>query len=187
MSIEQLYKSGNEKPVARPASIFLKNLLSVFNAIGWAFLVGFIIITLLSVLALFGVGTARNAFEVTSPVIAFVSSIGMVIGALVFIIIVSQLRHICRTLLDGDPFVPQNAARLRKIWIAVAIGEILRQGFAFFISNLDKKADVSETAHEIEWSFDLRIYVWFMVLALIILSEVFKEGARLRQEEKFTV
>jgi len=34
---------------------------------------------------------------------------------------------------------------------------------------------------------DLRMYVWFMVLAVIILAEVFREGARLRQEQKLTV
>jgi len=113
---------------------------------------------------------------------AFISSVSVVVVAAVFLIIVHQLREICRTLVTGDPFVPENANRLRVIWIAAAAGELLRLVSTFIISWISKTADGVAIQ-----ATDLRVYVWFMVLALIILAEVFREGARLRQEQKLTV
>lgn len=70
------------------------------------------------------------------------------------------------------------------IWIAVAAAEILRLVSAFVMSYLIAR-DQGTGMGEI--TFDLRIYVWFLILALSILSEIFREGARLRREQKLTV
>ena len=184
MSIEPLYKQENQA-LAKPASLFLRNLLLALRVLGLVFLIGFIIVFVLAGLALAGFAPVAKIFEVTSPFMAFISSASMIVGAIVFLIIIKQLLAICNTLLNGDPFVPQNAKRLRAIWIAVAIGEVLRLLSSALISWQGQK--VQDASYEIEWSLDLRLYVWFMVLALIILSAVFKEGARMRLEQKLTV
>ena len=35
--------------------------------------------------------------------------------------------------------------------------------------------------------FEVNLAVWFAVLVIIVLAEVFREGARLRQEQKLTI
>ncbi len=186
MTVEPLYENTADAPVARPASLFLQKLLFVLHFFGWLFLIGFVGVFILAALAMAGIGSLREHFEVTTPFMALMSSASMIVGTFVFLIIIGQLRAICRTLLEGDPFVPQNADRLRTIWIAVAGGEILRLVSSYFISWMGGK-QAGGSGQELEWAPDLRIYVWFMVLALIILSAVFREGARLRQEQKLTV
>ena len=182
MNVEPLYPTDAEQAKASLAIGFLNVLLTVIWWAGWAFMIFFTFVSLYTVLAFLGVEAVKKTFEVTTPFMALISSISVVIVAAVFLVIVRQLRQICHTLVTGDPFVPENANRLRIIWIAAASGELLRLCSTFIISWVSKTAEGSAIQ-----ATDLRVYVWFMVLALIILSEVFREGARMRQEQKFTV
>src|SRR5229473_181912 len=43
-----------------------------------------------------------------------------------------QLRAVFRTLRDGQPFVPANAIRIRRVAWAVIVGELLRSAVVFF-------------------------------------------------------
>ena len=182
MNVETLYADDEIISKASPAIGFLKILLSVIWWAGWAFLVFFFLFFIYAALAVMGVEPIQKSFESISPLMALISSASVAVVASVFLIIVKQLRDICKTLVTGDPFVPENAKRLRTIWIAVAGGEVLRLISTIIISKVSQNSDEA-----IEVATDLRIYVWFMVLALIILAEVFREGARLRLEQKLTV
>ncbi len=182
INVEPLYSTEGEQVKVSPAIGFLNVLLTVIWWAGWAFMIIFTLVSLYTILAFFGIESVKKSFEVTTPFMALISSISVVIVASVFLIIVKQLRQICDTLVTGDPFVPENANRLRVIWIAAAAGEILRLVATFIISWVGKTAEGTPIE-----ATDLRVYVWFMVLALIILAEVFREGARMRQEAKLTV
>mgnify|MGYP000692893656 CR=1 FL=1 len=186
MNVEPLYTdsiaNGNARPSASPALGFLRILLAVSWWGGLAFLVLFVGIFFYALLAFVGVEAIQKSFVVATPSVALVGALSFMIVSAVFLVIVKQLRKICQTLVTGDPFVPENAHRLRVIWIAVVVGEILRLASAFLISWMSKNAG-GATPH----TTDLRLYTWFLVLALIILAEVFREGARLRQEQKLTV
>jgi len=186
MSVETLYPDENQDGAGRgktsPSIAFLNVLLAVIWWVGWVFLVLFVLVFLYAGLTFLGVSSFKKSFVETTPFLVLVSSGSVIIVALVFLVIVKQLRKISHTLVTGDPFVPENANRLRTIWIAVAAGEIIRLGSTFAISWLSKNTNTVDLQEP-----DLRIYVWFMVLAVIILSEVFREGARLRQEQKLTV
>lgn len=182
MNVEPLYPPDGEQTKASPAIGFLNILLTIIWWAGWVFMALFVLVFLSTVLALLGVEALQKSFEVTTPFMALVSSLSVIIVAAVFLIIVKQLRQICHTLVTGDPFVPENANRLRIIWIAAAAGELLRLISTFVISWVSKTAEGASIQ-----ATDLRVYVWFMVLALIILAEVFREGARMRQEAKLTV
>ncbi|MBL4853429.1 MAG: DUF2975 domain-containing protein [Robiginitomaculum sp.] len=185
MGVETLYpdedESGSATSKASPAIAFLNVLLTIIWWAGWVFLILFVLVFLYAGLSFLGVESLKRSFEVTTPLMALVSSASVIVVALVFLIIVKQLRKICQTLVTGDPFVPENANRLRIIWIAVASGEVIRLASTIIISLVSKTTDNAVQAP------DLRVYVWFMVLALIILAEVFREGARMRQEQKLTV
>lgn len=147
----------------------------------------FVLSFAISLLALFGVKPMKeHLFNEIAPLTSAVSAFTMIVGTTVFLVILKQLKKICRTLANGDPFVPENAGRLRIIWIAVAAAEILRLLSGVFLSWLHntKSPQVSE---DVVLTLDIRIYVWFLVIALIVLAEVFREGARLRQDQKLTI
>jgi len=101
-------------------------------------------------------------------------------SVVVMIAIVHQLRKLVRTLVNGDPFVPQNARRLRYIWIILAGAEIVRTIAEPILSKIGN-------AGASGFDLDVRLHVWFFILILIVLAQVFREGARLRAEAQLTV
>ncbi len=193
MNVEPLYADETQPAKASPASNFLRRLVAFLWWATWALFSVFIISLVVSLLGLAGVEPLKSQiFTDTKPA----STVTMLVGALlyisVFLVILRQLRQICKTLVAGDPFVPENSRRLRLIWIAIAIGEILRQCSTFFFGYLHSKGLFEYTPDGSSFggtdiTIDLRPYVWFLVLAFIIFAEVFREGARLRQEQKLTV
>jgi len=100
----------------------------------------------------------------------------VVVCAVVFVSL--ELRKILATLAAGDPFVPDNAVRLTRIAIAIAITQLMRYAIAIFVG-------LVVTGTSLEFSVDL--IAWASVAALFILSQVFREGTRLRDEEKMTI
>ncbi|MDF1767637.1 DUF2975 domain-containing protein [Maricaulis sp.] len=107
-----------------------------------------------------------------------------------FLVVNDRLRRIFATLVAGDPFVPENAGHLRMIAIAIAVFQVLRymaQGaVAMVLTLLHTDAPVVGGVEINKFaSFDLG--AWFAVAALLVLAEVFREGARMRQEQKLTI
>ncbi len=122
-------------------------------------------------------GGARIEDTVSTPqLIAGLIGGLVVVAAILFIC--RQLQQILATLAAGDPFVPENAARLSRIAIAIAATELARLGVVLGVRALVPDASV-------DWSIDLA--PWISVAALWILAQVFREGTRLRDEEKFTI
>lgn len=192
MNVETLY--ADEEPVgpASPASIFIRRLVTVLWWANWAAFALFCSAILIATLGLIGVEPIKSqAFTESDPITAFIMALTALIYVSVLLVILRQLLHICKTLTSGDPFVPENARRLRVIWIAIAAGEILRQIGTLFFAKLNNDgviayAPAADSATS-GITFEVRIYVWFLVLAFVIFAEVFREGARLRQEQKLTV
>ena len=95
------------------------------------------------------------------------------------LVIVGSLRRIFSTLTAGDPFHPDNVARLRLIGLMLAGLELGRYAFwavsAWLFPSL-KRDDPS-----------LGLTAWFSVLVVFVLAEVFREGARLRREAELTI
>jgi hypothetical protein len=95
------------------------------------------------------------------------------------IVVVGRLRNIFQTLIAGDPFHPDNVRRLRVIAAALAVLELGRYAAAalsrlIFHGQLHVGGGVSVTT-------------WFAVLVIVVLAEVFREGARLRGEAELTI
>lgn len=93
-----------------------------------------------------------------------------------------QLRRILTTLAEGDPFVPDNAQRLTRIAIALAVMEI-----ASIIFVLCMRSFVPESDADLRPPLSINLVVWAGVAALLVLAQVFREGTRLREEEKMTI
>jgi hypothetical protein len=99
-------------------------------------------------------------------------------GALV---IVGRLRRIAETLVAGDPFHPANVQRLRLVAATLAALELAR----YVTSPLLRAALRQTPRFHIDGGVSLT--TWFAVLVIVVLAEVFREGARLRGEAELTI
>jgi hypothetical protein len=105
--------------------------------------------------------------------------LAVIVPGVIFICL--QLRRILLTLADGDPFVPENARRLSRVGIAIAAMELIRIATVMVVSTMP--ALVGDEPPRLSTQFIL----WISVAALFVLSQVFREGTRLRDEEKMTI
>lgn len=94
----------------------------------------------------------------------------------VMLYVVERLLEILKTLRFGSPFVRENADRFRAVGYALLMGEGAK--FAFGLLSMIYDADI-----EINTSF----IAWLAIIAVFVLSEVFREGARMKEEQDLTV
>lgn len=95
------------------------------------------------------------------------------------LVILNRLRKVFTTLSAGDPFHPDNVARLRLVGGLLAGLEIMRYliwaaSLAFEPGNHHVAPPINPTG-------------WFSILVVFVLAEVFREGARLRREAELTI
>ncbi len=179
-------------------SSVLKVGLDVFHVVLW-------IVLFVAVLGLFGLliwqpfmtpetmnielngetNPERLARAFKSPLLpAIVAAGALYAGGLVFI--VGRLRRVFVTLTQGDPFRPENVHRLRLIGFTLAGLELISYGVRSFIAWWDEELeDVDLNLDRVGEDFNLTM--WFAVLVVFVLAEVFREGARLRREAELTI
>jgi hypothetical protein len=121
-------------------------------------------------------GTAPLAGK-TSLICGLLVLIGSYFGAL--IVIINRLRRVFETLIEGDPFRSQNVARLRLIGLAL----IALEGLGYLVH---LAADLVLTRHN-HHDVSINMTAWFAILVVFVLAEVFREGARLRDEAELTI
>jgi hypothetical protein len=102
------------------------------------------------------------------------------------LVIVWRLRKLFDSFTTGDPFKRENATHLRVIWITMIAVEVSRYLLMALTSFLvmrfgDAAGDVRIT---IEGD---RFATWGSILIVIVLAEVFREGARLKEEQELTI
>ncbi len=154
----------------------------ILIVLGWA---GFIFSAAVLAFAVFidlsGGEFVRPGFEGYVPVTTGTYFVGIAILFIVFtgiILMARQLRRILKTLIAGDPFVPENAGRLRSLALIVAGMEIARSAIGLAARLLDMP---------VATGFPVNLAAWVAVIILWVLAHVFAEGARLREEEKMTI
>lgn len=104
-------------------------------------------------------------------------------GALIsgaFFFIARLLKKLVATLITGDPFVPENISRLRKIWIILALAEAFRMVASTMISFM-------EPTDAMSLDLDIRFTSWFLVFVIATVAEVFRHGTALRQDQQLTI
>ncbi len=99
------------------------------------------------------------------------------------IVIVGRLRRIFQTLIAGDPFHPANVRRLRIIGVALAVLELGRYLTAAALHVIAPMFHLGR----LHVGGEINLTTWFAVLAIVVLAEVFREGARLRGEAELTI
>lgn len=100
--------------------------------------------------------------------------------------VVTQLRHVFRSLSRRLPFVAENARRIRWVGWAVIFGELARAALVLFWSyytSLHFTVDGMRFAA----SADLNPITIVGGLAILVIAEVFEEGARLQEDQSLTI
>lgn len=98
------------------------------------------------------------------------------ITVLVMLYVVNRLLEIIKTLRFGSPFDKANADRFRGVGYALLIGEGAKFVFNFFSLIFGADLDI-----------DVEPIAWAAIIAVFVLSEVFLEGARMKEEQDLTV
>lgn len=126
------------------------------------------------------VTVSDRALPLTRPLLLFgVGAFAAYFGG--FMLIVRNLRMIFRTLTVGDPFHPSNVSRLQHIGVILAVvtgGVWAAQGLV--------ATRVADGVLESQGLGDL-LTPGFSVMIVLVLAEVFREGARLRREAELTI
>lgn len=89
-------------------------------------------------------------------------------------ILLSRLLDMVATVRAGDPFVPENAVRMKTIaWALLAVQLFGLASGAF-------AGAMNAAGSNIQWSFSLT--GWVAVALLFVLAQVFEEGTRIRTD-----
>lgn len=103
-------------------------------------------------------------------------------GALV---IVGSLKGLFENFTSGEPFRRENAGHLRAIWIAMLAIELSRYALLALTGAL--LAAFGPDNVEGRFTLNVDISTWASIFILIVLAEVFREGARLKEEQELTI
>ncbi len=100
--------------------------------------------------------------------------------------VIHQLRKIFATLAGGEPFVRATGARIRFIGLVVIVMELgksaLVLGQSFYL-----KANLSASGLSFRSVPQIDLAVIFLGLVLLVIAEVFRQGAKMREEQRLTV
>jgi hypothetical protein len=181
------YLRGEMIRALGPGSVssFLKVILDVFYHVLWVvgFLVAAVILGLLLIsfdpqILPAAILAHANIMGQAPGVSAAVRLTGAELGLVGVTVIVQRLRRIFASMTAGDPFHPDNVRRLRVTALVLGLIEINRYLFAAldrFVLGLHPR------------SLSLDFTPWFAVLVIVVLAEVFREGARLRRDAELTI
>jgi hypothetical protein len=182
---------GSSLPTIRalgPGSVssFLKVILDVFYVVLWIFALLFAAIVLGLLLISFDpqvlpaeIATHAKIMGHAPGLEAAVRLAGAEVSLIGVIVIVQRLRRVFGAMTAGDPFHPDNVRRLRVIALVLALVEVNDYVFAA-IDHFVLGARLSP-------GLSLNLTAWFAVLVIVVLAEVFREGARLRRDAELTI
>jgi magnesium-transporting ATPase (P-type) len=90
-------------------------------------------------------------------------------------VLLARLLAMVETVRSGDPFVPDNAARLQTIaWCALAL-QVLHLTFGVMAATLNAAGS------NVDWKFS-GLTGWLAVVLLFVLARVFEEGTQMRED-----
>jgi hypothetical protein len=166
-------------------SSFLKVILDVFYVVLWVILLVFAAVIVGLLLISFDPQVLPPAILAHAQILghapglaAAVRLAGAELSLIGVLVIVQRLRRVFGAMTAGDPFHPDNVRRLRVIALVLALIEI--NDYAF--GAIDRFV-LGAHVH----AFTLNLTAWFAVLVIVVLAEVFREGARLRRDAELTI
>ncbi len=103
------------------------------------------------------------------------------------LVVVDRLRKLFDGFSSGEPFRRDNGDHMRMIWVAMFLVEVARIALTALMGALLAIFGPARgvSLKQIEPNIDLS--TWMSILILIVLAEVFREGARLKEEQELTI
>lgn len=115
-------------------------------------------------------------------------AIACVIVGVGAIFVFIALRRIIGSLEAGDPFVPENAGRIRVLAAAIAVLTLTSYILPGIVAGLTEVfGKLGGGTITTKPDLDFNIPAWLAVIILLVLAQIFDEGARLRAEEQMTI
>lgn len=140
-----------------------------------------------------GVGSAaiqhvRGSLSFPPPSRASVTGLLALVAVMLGLVLwaIGQLCAVFRTLRDRQPFVPDNATRIRRIGYAVILGELVRTALVFF-ANSYAVTHFSAVGLRFDARPDLNVIAIVHGLIILAIAEVFRAGARLDEDQSLTI
>ena len=104
------------------------------------------------------------------------------------LIIITRLRRLFDSFTSGEPFRRENATHLRVIWITMVAIELSRYLLLALLGVLLGVFGAPESVANASYSINGDNFsTWMSILILIVLAEVFREGACLKEEQELTI
>lgn len=113
----------------------------------------------------------------------------LIVGAVVIaggLVIVWRLRRLFDSFTSGEPFRRENADHLRVIWITMLAMEIARYALLAAIGATIATLGAPDGSRA-NFTFSFDPSTWMSIATLIVLAEVFREGARMKEEQELTI
>lgn len=108
------------------------------------------------------------------------------VGVAAGLIIVDRLRRLFLAFTTDAPFDRANAGHLRVIWITMLVAELSRYAISALVVTLvvtfGRPNGISLNVEP-----GINLSTWAAILILVVLAEVFAEGARMREEQDLTI
>lgn len=140
-----------------------------------------------------GVGAAeiqhvRGSMSFPPPSRASVAGPLTIVAVMLTLILwaLSQLIAVFQTLRDRQPFVPDNAIRIRRIGYAVIAGELAR-AILVFLSNSYAMTHFSADGLHFDARPDVNLLAIVHGLIILAIAEVFRTGTRLHEDQSLTI
>jgi hypothetical protein len=173
-------------PPPSPAAFgFTRRALRALIALN--LLIGFLVLALLiaslvAETAVFGALGVRPENQRSALLLGMrlIMGVGVVMVPLGHIVL-TRLLALVDTVGRSDPFVVENAMRLRTMAWAVLGLEILHLAVGIIVSSVSSR----EQPLDVDWSFSFTR--WIVVLLLFVLARVFEQGAIMRDDLQGTV
>jgi hypothetical protein len=131
-------------------------------------------------------------FNTSNRIYHVLTFVPYMIRLALYLLIFVKLRGFLLTLKEGDPFISENAGRIRTLGIVVIICEMLRTATDFSVvyylkGNITSPIfDVTTLPLEFYLEY-LRLDLIIIGLAVLVFSEIFRLGAIMREEQRLTI
>ncbi len=161
---------------AQSATSILQIILHIARIVSWL-----VLIPTGAVIFFLTIGGVFGGFDDGGDVADVLDLVRVFLSAGLMIHVAGILLAILETIKQGTPFEKENAKRLRGIGIAVVEVELAKLaigiiGSVFLVLNHEKSFEILETPMP------------FIAAAIAyVLAKVFEEGARLKEEQEYTI
>lgn len=109
-----------------------------------------------------------------------------------YLIVIINLRHFFKSLSESNPFISENANRIKWIGIIIISAEIFTHiiefGHVIYMKSLisSPNAEIFYPPWDFYWE-EFRFGIIFAGFAIIAISEIFKAGAKMKEEQSLTI